>query len=48
MPIRGIIPCLLYADNALFSMKPEIQQILVLKIVLLAFSCISGLKFVKV
>ena len=37
-------PCLFYADDTLFFVKLEIQQIQVLKIVPVAFGCISGLK----
>ncbi|XP_078173282.1 uncharacterized protein LOC144567102 [Carex rostrata] len=36
-------PCLLYADDAMFFIKPEVQQLQALQIVLTAFKQISGL-----
>lgn len=44
MPIEGMQPSLLYADDALFFIKPEFQQIQILRIVLTVFATISGLK----
>ena len=44
MPIRSMQPSLLYADDVLFFIKPEQQQGQILKLVLLAFANISGLK----
>lgn len=44
MPVQNIQPCLLYADDALFFIKPELQQIQILKMFLLTFQSISGLK----
>lgn len=43
LPDDSIRPCLLYADDALFFVKPETHQLQALKIVLLAFEQISGL-----
>lgn len=36
-------PCLLYADDAMFFVKPEIQQLQVLQIILMVFKQVSGL-----
>ena len=44
MPIWGMNPSLLYADEALFFIKPEKQQVQILKIILLTFGIISGLR----
>lgn len=35
--------CLLYADDALFFVKPEIQQLQMLKIAFAVFESISGM-----
>ena len=43
LPFANMKPCLLYADDALFFIKPETQQLQALKIVFLAFESISGL-----
>lgn len=43
LPFRGMSPCLLYADDAMFFIKPEVQQLQALQIVLTAFKQISGL-----
>lgn len=43
LPFQNMRPCLLYADDTLFFIKPETRQIQALKIVLLAFKEISGL-----
>ena len=43
LPFNGMKPCLLYADDALFFIKPEIQQLHTLKIALVVFQKVSGL-----
>lgn len=43
LPYRNLQPCLLYADDALFFIKPEDQQAQILKLVLQTFGLISGL-----
>lgn len=43
LPFVDMKPCLLYADDALFFIKPEVQQLQTLQIVLTVFSKISGL-----
>lgn len=43
LPFQDMKPCLLYADDALFFLKPEARQIQMLKIALAAFERISGL-----
>jgi mannosylglycoprotein endo-beta-mannosidase len=43
LPYSGMSPCLLYADDTLFFLKPELRQVQVLKIVLTAFETIAGL-----
>lgn len=43
LPYPGMSPCLLYADDTLFFLKPDLRQVQILKIVLTAFESISGL-----
>lgn len=43
LPFNRMKTCLLYADNALFFIKPEIQQLQTLKIALTVFQKVSGL-----
>lgn len=43
LPFQDMRPCLLYADDSLFFIKPEIRQIQAFKIVLSLFKQISGL-----
>lgn len=43
MPFQEMTPCLLYVDDALFFVKPEIQQLQALQIMLVVFEKISGL-----
>lgn len=43
LPFADMKPCLLYADDALFFVKPKTQQLQALKIALLAFESISSL-----
>ena len=43
LPFREMTPCLLYADDAMFFLKPEVQQLQVLQIVLTVFKQVSGL-----
>lgn len=44
MLIHGMNPSLLYADDAIFFIKSEKQQVQILKIILLTFGIISGLR----
>lgn len=44
MPIRDMQPALFYADDALFFIKPEEQQLQMLQAILNAFASISGLR----
>lgn len=43
LPVANMKPCLLYADDVLFFIKPKTQQLQALKIALLAFQSFSGL-----
>ncbi|XP_078179612.1 uncharacterized protein LOC144573737 [Carex rostrata] len=43
LAFEGMSPCLLYADDALFFVKPEIQQLQALQVMLTVFQRLSGL-----
>jgi hypothetical protein len=43
LPVRDAKPCLLYADDSLFFVKPSTNQLQVLKLVLQVFDRVSGL-----
>lgn len=44
LPFPGMKSCLLYADDALFFLKPDLRHIQILKIAFTAFHQISGLE----
>lgn len=43
LPFAGMKSCLLYANDVLFFIKPEVQQLQILQIALTVFSKVSGL-----